>query len=140
MSDKDFLDTNILVYAYDSNEPEKQQRAQSLLTQGIQREKAVISAQVLGEFFTVVTSRIPAPLSADEAGEQIDLFGLLPVVELDLKLVKRAVLLHKECQISYWDSLIIAAAEYAGCQKVLSEDLNAGQIYSGVEVENPFIQ
>ena len=140
MSDKDFLDTNILVYAYDSNEPEKQQRAQLLLTQGIQREKAVISAQVLGEFFTVVTSRIPAPLSADEAGEQIDLFGLLPVVELDLKLVKRAVLLHKECQISYWDSLIIAAAEYAGCQKVLSEDLNAGQIYSGVEVENPFIQ
>jgi len=138
MSDKVFLDTNILVYAYDRGEPEKQAQAQGLLTGGIERENAVISAQVLGEFFVVVTRRIQTPLSAEEAEQVIDLLGILPVVEIDLKLVRQALSIHKELQISYWDSLIIAAAERADCAMVLSEDLNAGQVYQGVRVENPF--
>ena len=138
MSDKSFLDTNILVYAYDRSQPEKQATAQALLTQGIERENAVLSSQVLGEFFVVVTRRIQTPIPADEAGQLIDFFSILPVVEVDLKLVKRAISVHKELQISYWDSLIVSAAERAGCQKILSEDLNAGQTYHGVEVENPF--
>lgn len=78
------------------------------------------------------------PLSAEEAEQVIDLLGILPVVEIDLKLVRRALSTHKESQISYWDSLIVAAAERAGCTKILSEDLNAGQIYQGVRVEDPF--
>jgi len=138
MSDKVFLDTNILVYAYDRGEPEKQAQAQGLLTGGIERENAVISAQVLGEFFVLVTRRIQTPLSAEEAEQVIDLLGILPVVEIDLKLVRQALSIHKELQISYWDSLIIAAAERADCAMVLSEDLNAGQVYQGVRVENPF--
>ena len=138
MSDKLFLDTNILVYAYDSSEPEKQAKAQTLLTQGIERENTVISAQVLGEFFVVVTRRIQKPLSAKQAEQGIDLLSILSVVEIDLKLVRRAVFIHTESQISYWDSLIISAAERAGCTKILSEDLNAGQAYHDVRVENPF--
>jgi predicted nucleic acid-binding protein len=138
MSDKLFLDTNILVYAYDSSEPEKQATAQMLLTQGIEREDAVISAQVLGEFFVVVTRRIQQPLSAEQAEQVIDLLGILPAVEIDLKLVKRAISIHKESQISYWDSLIVSAAERAGCSQILSEDLNTGQVYDDVRVTNPF--
>ena len=138
MSDKHFLDTNILVYAYDSSDPEKQARAQTLLTQGIEQEDAVLSAQVLGEFFVVVTRRIKEPLSAEQAEQVIDLLSILPVVEVDVKLVKRAIILHKESQASYWDSLIVSAAERAGCTKILSEDLNAGQAYFDMKVEDPF--
>jgi len=138
MSDRLFLDTNILVYAYDSSEPEKQAKAQTLLIQGIERENTVISAQVLGEFFVVVTRRIQMPLSVEQAEQVIDLLSILPAVEVDLKLVRRAISIHKESQISYWDSLIVSAAERAGCTKILSENLNAGQAYHDVRVENPF--
>ena len=138
MSASVFLDTNILVYAYDSSEPGRQAKAQKLLTGGLEQENAVISAQVLGEFFVVVTRRIREPFSAEQAGQVIGLLGTLPVVEIDLKLVERAISIHEEARISYWDALIVAAAERAGCAKILSEDLNAGQVYCGVKVENPF--
>lgn len=136
--DKVFLDTNIIVYAYDKHEPEKMEKARLLLKSGIAEESAVLSSQVLGEFFVVVTRRINKPLSADEAMEIIDLLSVLPVAEIDLSLVRRAVGTCKEYGISYWDSLIVAAAGRAGCRKILSEDLNNGQSYNGIVVENPF--
>jgi predicted nucleic acid-binding protein len=86
----------------------------------------------------VVTRRIQQPLSAEQAEQVIDLLGILPAVEIDLKLVKRAISIHKESQISYWDSLIVSAAERAGCSQILSEDLNTGQVYDDVRVTNPF--
>jgi predicted nucleic acid-binding protein len=138
MSDKVFLDSNIIVYAYDTHEPEKLVKAQSLLKSLIIQESAVVSSQVLGEFFVVVTQRIKEPLSADEAMEIIEVLSVLPVAEIDLSLVKRAIETHKVYGISYWDSLIVAAAEGTGCHKLLSEDLNNGQEYNGIVVENPF--
>jgi len=133
-----FLDTNILVYAYDEHEPEKQIRAQTLLRKAIQEESAVLSVQVLGEFFVVVTRRIKEPLSASDAEKIIDTLSILLVAEIDLTLVKRAIATQTRYRISYWDSLIVAAAERAGCSTILSEDLNHGQKYNGVLVENPF--
>jgi len=138
MSDKVFLDTNVLVYAYDQSEPEKQARAQALLSWGIEREKAVLSTQVLGEFFVVVTRKIQFPIPVDQVAEVVNLLSILPVVEIDLKLVRQAIAVHEDLQISYWDALIVTAAARVGCQKILSEDLNAGQSYCGVRVENPF--
>jgi predicted nucleic acid-binding protein len=138
MSANTFLDTNILVYAYDEHEPEKQIRAQTLLRTAIQEESAVLSVQVLGEFFVVVTRRIRKPLSASDAEKIIDTLSILPVAEIDLNLVKRAIAIQTRYRISYWDSLIVAAAERAGCSTILSEDLSHGQKYNGVLVENPF--
>ncbi len=138
MSANTFLDTNILVYAYDEHEPEKQIRAQTLLRKAIQEESAVLSVQVLGEFFVVVTRRIKEPLSSSDAEKIIDTLSILPVAEIDLTLVKRAIATQTRYRISYWDSLIVAAAERAGCSTILSEDLNHGQRYNGVLVENPF--
>ena len=97
-----------------------------------------MSSQVLGEFFVVVTQRIKEPLSADEAMEIIEVLSVLPVAEIDLPLVKHAIETHKVYGISYWDSLIVAAAERTGCHKLVSEDLNDGQKYNGIVVENPF--
>ncbi len=138
MTDRTFIDTNVLVYRYDNRDPIKQLRAQELLKTGIGNETAVISAQVLGEFFTTVTRKIQNPLSADDAQAAVDLISTLSVVSLDLALVRRAISTQRRYGISYWDALIVVAAESAGCTRILSEDLNPGQAYNGVVVVNPF--
>ena len=140
MSDRHrrFVDTNVLVYAYDKHSETKQADALRLLRAGMLNDALAVSAQVLGEFFAVVTRRIPTPLTADEAAAAIDALKPVPVVEIDRQLVERAIETHKRYGIVYWDALIVAAAERAGCVEVLSEDLNAGQRYGGVVVRNPF--
>ncbi|MBW2433979.1 MAG: PIN domain-containing protein [Deltaproteobacteria bacterium] len=138
MSDSAFLDTNILVYAYDEHEPKKQKKAQYILTAGIDQENIVVSVQVLSEFFNVVTRHIRKPMSADEAQEIINTLSILPVQELDLTMVNRAIDTHKTYQISFWDSMIISAAERAGCTMIISEDLSHGQTYHNMVVRNPF--
>jgi predicted nucleic acid-binding protein len=134
----DFLDTNIIVYAYDTHEPVRQQTAQVILEEGIIQETAVLSAQVLGEFFVVVTSRIKNPLTADEALQVMNILCRLPVAEIDGDLVRSAIRLHKMYRLSYWDSLIVAAAKRMGCGRLLSEDLQDGMDLDGIVVVNPF--
>ena len=138
MADKEFFDTNILIYACDRSEPEKQSQARRLLKNAIEKETGAVSAQVLSEFFTVVTRRIQQPLSIEEAEEVIEQLAILPIVEVDLTLVRQAISTCRQYQISYWDSLIIAAAERAGCTRIVSEDLNPWQSYHGIVVVNPF--
>jgi predicted nucleic acid-binding protein len=129
---------NILVYAYDNDDPEKQDKAQKLLTVGIEQENLVLSVQVLGEFFNAATRNIPQPLTADEVGEIINTLSVLPIQEVDLAMVNRAVDTHKKYQISYRDSLIVSAAERAGCTEIITEDLSDGQSYHDIRVRNPF--
>ena len=105
MSDKVFIDSNIIVYAYDRHEPAKQTQAQAILTSAINEESAMLSVQVLGEFFVVVTRRIKNPLSVDEAEKIVNILAALPVSEIDLSLVRRAIETQKAYGISYWDSL-----------------------------------
>lgn len=138
MANRDFFDTNILIYAADQSEPEKQFQARRLINSAVENETGALSVQVLGEFFSVVTRRIPCPLSVEEAEAIIERTSVLPVVELDWSLVRRAIETHKEYGISYWDSLIVAAAEKAGCTQIISEDLNSGQSYHGITVVDPF--
>lgn len=138
MNDKWFLDTNLLVYAYDSHDLRKQSIAQDWIKESIRTGKGAISAQVLSEFYVVVTQRIRNPILPEDAQKCIQLFGGLEVVEIDRLLVYQAIDLHRQHRISYWDALIVAAAERAGCSKVLSEDLNEGQRYNSIEMQNPF--
>ena len=138
MSDKVFFDSNILVYAYDTRDPNKQDQAQALLLKATQSQTAVLFAQVLGEFFVVVTRKIPQPMSSSEAAEVIAELGAWEVMPLDFSLVQRAIVTQQKYGTSYWDSLIISAAERAGCVRIYSEDLNNGQLYHGIEVQNPF--
>jgi len=138
MKDRVFLDTNILVYAYDRHDPRKQGIAQSLLIDGMENESAALSVQVLGEFFNVVTRQIKQPMTTDEAKEAIELFSNLLIQEIDLAMVERAIDTHKIYRISYWDALIVSAAERAGCKRILSEDLNDGQLYHSIPISNPF--
>ena len=135
---RQFLDTNVAVYAYDAAEPAKQAVAQRLLRQGILEENSVISVQVLGEFFHAVTRRIRRPMTVAEASSAVNSIKALPVVDIDAQLVERAIETLRRYGISYWDALIVAAAERSGCRKLLSEDLNADQRYHGIVVVNPF--
>ena len=140
MSGRVFFDTNVLVYGYDDDNPTKQQIARDLLRRAIRTGQGVLSTQVLGEFFVTVTRKTRQLRSAEETEDIIATLGILPTVEIDLPLVRRAIETHRRYEISYWDSLIIAAAERGDCSKVLSEDMNHGQKYHEVKVENPFLR
>ncbi len=136
-ADRAFLDTNVLVYAFDHDEPAKCERAQHVLASAEPGALAV-SAQVLGEFYVTVTRKLARPLDEATAVEALAWLGLLQVVALDAALVGAAVRVSRSTRLSYWDGLIVAAAEAAGCGRLLSEDLNDGQTIGPVRVENPF--
>jgi predicted nucleic acid-binding protein len=138
MSARRFFDTNVLVYAYDSGEPTKQRCAQELLREGLESRTVMISAQILSEFFVTVTRKIREPLPVSEAVEVLERLAMLPVVAVDWPTVRQAVRIQQRYGLSYWDGLVLAAAQGAGCSKVVSEDLNPGQGYDGIVVENPF--
>jgi predicted nucleic acid-binding protein len=130
-----FVDTNVLVYAFDDADPAKRDRARSLLADDV---PLVISAQVIGEFYVVVTRKLPIPLSEAHASAAVDELLRLPVVPIDAELTRAAVSTSRAAQVSYWDALIIEAAAVAGCDRVLTEDLTAGSTIRSVRVENPF--
>jgi predicted nucleic acid-binding protein len=138
MPGPDFLDTNILVYAYDASSPDKQRVAQELVTRAVAGE-CVVSAQVLAEFAATLLHRIsPAPAPQDVI-TILDALGPVPFIKPDGDLVRRAVEAHAAYGLHFYDGLIVSAAERAGSEKIWSEDLSAGQIYFGVAVMNPFV-
>jgi predicted nucleic acid-binding protein len=130
-----FLDTNIVVYAFDGADPAKQRTAIEVLETG---DRLVVSTQVLLETWWVLTSRLAEPLDEDHASKIIDELGALPVVSTDPELVRRAIETGRRFEIAVWDALIIEAARVSGCRRILSEDLQSGQDFAGVMVENPF--
>jgi predicted nucleic acid-binding protein len=139
MSDRIFLDTNVLVYAIETGgpRPEKSEAALALA----RREDVCLSTQVLGEFYRAVTSRRRAePLTHDEAVAWVQLWKRHDVRAITVPHVDLALELTGRYQVSYYDALVVAAAHLAGCAVVFSEDLNAGQEYGVVRVENPFTE
>ncbi len=130
-----FLDTNIVVYAFDRAEPAKQRVAIEILEVG---DRLVVSTQVLLETWWVLTRKLLEPLDGDSASKIIEELSSLPVVSTDPELVRRAIATGRRFQIAVWDALIIEAARTGGCRRILSEDLNSGQDFDGVMVENPF--
>lgn len=139
MTSRAFVDTNVWVYAVDDGEPDKQARARQVLEPSPDKD-FVVSAQVLGEFYVTVRRKLAETLPESAAIALVDRMRQLPVVALDANLVSTAIVNAREWQLSYWDALIIAAAEASGCDLVFSEDLNHGQVYGSVSVDNPFRQ
>jgi predicted nucleic acid-binding protein len=137
---KVFLDTNVLVYAVDEDEPDKRERARRLLAADGEGSagRFVLSAQVLSEFYVTVTRKLARPLAEDVAAAAVELLGQLPTIAIDRALVAEAIALSRSARISHWDGLVVAAAARGGCARLLSEDLNDGQRIGGVLVENPF--
>ncbi len=137
MTGSAFLDTNVVVYAFDDDEPEKQERARAVLDAPA-TEVLVLSAQVLAEFYVTVTRKLARPLAPASAREAVAALGELPVVSADADLVLAGIELSDRYQISLWDGLIVQAAVTAGCETILTEDLADGSLLAGVRIQNPF--
>ena len=131
-----FVDSNILIYAASSDPSEKAKKAKAVELIG--RTEFGISAQVLAEFYSVVTRKIRVPMPAAVALRWVELLEQQPCVSVDSALVKRGAAISERYQISYWDGAILAAAEYLGAETVYSEDMSHGQTYGSVKVVNPF--
>lgn len=132
----DFIDSNVVVYANDGRDLAKQKRALALLGDAFRSGNGVVSTQVLQEYANVALGKLGQ--RQDVVLRQLALLEHLQVVPQTPALVKRAVELHSLYGIAFWDAAIVAAAESHGCERILSEDLNAGQFYAGVVVANPF--
>ncbi|MFA6291922.1 MAG: PIN domain-containing protein [Victivallales bacterium] len=133
---KHFIDTNIIIYANDSRDKKKQDIALALTKKLMSEGNGVISTQVLQEYAHVAITRLGQDHSV--VMRQIILLGNLETVTVTADIVKRSLELQKLYQINFWDAGIIAAAETANCDSVLTEDLNTGQLYSGIRAINPF--
>ena len=135
---KIFIDTNLFVYSLDKKDKQKQKKASKILKTIVDSHQPVISTQVIKEFYVVATQK----LNADKIiiKNIIHNFHKMEIVNNDLGLIEQAVDISILSQLSFWDALIIVAAEKANCEFVFSEDLNSGQTYRGVVVLNPFVQ
>ena len=134
---KTFIDTNILVYSLDKHDPQKQGRARKILKKAADDYSGVISTQVLQEFYVTATAKLGVdPLLAKD---MIHAFNNYETIIITPEIIKDGIdcsILHR---ISFWDALIVSAAEKALCEKIWTDDLNDGQIIKGVKVENPFV-
>ncbi len=135
--DKVFLDTNVIVYAYDKSAGEKHRIASDIMIELWKSGHGVISTQVLQEFFVVTTRKIPKPLKVNLAKEIINDLLAWDVVTNDGESILSAIDIHLKHKYSFWDSMIIDAALKGGASVMYSEDLSDGQINS-VTIKNPF--
>jgi len=135
----EFLDTNILVYAYDAIDPRKQSIARGLVRRALAGE-FLISVQVLSEFSTTMLHKIAPAATAEQLVAILDALAPIKTISPDAEVVLRAVAAHHAYGLHFYDGMIIATAEQAGSKRIWSEDLNPGQEYLGVKVENPFTE
>jgi len=131
-----FLDTNVLVYAVDKLDAAKQSTGMSIITEAISAPGFMISAQVLNEFSNV--SLLKLKMTEDEVRQFVKVFNRMTVVPVEPEWTERALAIKSQYGTQFFDSLLIATAEANGCDTILTEDLNNGQVYAGVKAVNPF--
>ncbi|MFO7708498.1 MAG: PIN domain-containing protein [Desulfobacterales bacterium] len=132
---KVFLDTNILVYSLDRADTEKQDKCRRLIKSLTGENSGVISTQVMQEFFVAATVKLEAdPLLIKDILRSLERFETVVVSPM---LIKEAIDCAIINRLSFWDALIVAAAESAYCETLWTEDLNHGQVIRGVRIENP---
>ena len=137
MAAPDFLDTNVLIYAYDSGDVRKQEIARQLVRRALAGE-IVISTQVLAEFTSTLLHKLKPPAQPEDVVAILETLAPMPTILPDADIVRRAVEARADYGVHFHDGMIIAAAERGGCSRIWSEDLNAGQKYFAATVANPF--
>lgn len=139
MSARFFLDTNIFAYAFDAKAPAKAKRAARLIRQAADTGKGIVSYQVVQEFFNVAFRRFPQPMNVAEAEQYlITVFRPLLAIHSSPALYVEALRVSGRYCLSWYDSLVVAAALQAQCSTLYSEDLQHGQELEGLRIENPF--
>lgn len=136
---RQFVDTNVLIYAHDPSAGDKHLRASALIEELWAARTGCLSTQVLQEFYVNVTRKVARPLSPGVAAEIIAALGQWEVHRPNVEDVIEAISLQTRHKISFWDALVLTSAQRLECKTLWSEDLNPGQDYRGVVVQNPFL-
>jgi predicted nucleic acid-binding protein len=138
MSGLAFFDTNVLVYADDASAPAKQKRAVALFAEYLRQGSAVVSLQVLQEYFAAATRKLG--LAPEVAQRKVEVIARARVVRFEAADVISAIELHRLTRVSFWDALILHAARSAGAALLYTEDMQSASVIGGVRVVNPFLK
>lgn len=136
MASRSFIDTNVLIYAEARDAPAKQRAALDLLRQLFEDATGVLSTQVLQEYCNVALKKLKLP--AHHVRAQLDVFEQYEVMQITPAIIRIGLDLHQTRSLAFFDAMIVASAQTAGCAVLLSEDLNTGEIMAGVRMVNPF--
>ena len=139
MTDKVFVDTNILVYAHDLDAGDKHGLAVDMVSKLWESRNGVLSTQVLQEFYVTLTRKVSSPLSKLEARKLVQKYSNWQVVLNDPSIISQASEIEESYNISFCDALIVSAAYSQNVPTILTEDLTHGQYIEGVLIKNPFI-
>jgi predicted nucleic acid-binding protein len=140
MSGRFFIDTNVFVYSFDHTARKKAARAKQLIREALATQKGVTSYQVAQEFFNVALKRFARPMRAAEAERYLGtVFRPLVAVHSSMALFGEAMRLFGQGGLSWFDALIVVAAQQAGCDVLYTEDLQHGQKFGNLRVVNPFV-
>jgi predicted nucleic acid-binding protein len=135
---KSFFDTNVLVYLFDADSPDKRRKARVLFQKHAEAGDILLSTQVLQEFYVAVTRKLARALDAGVAAEAVSSFAELPLVQIDSRLILASIHRSRNNQLSFWDALIVQAAIEGHAGTLYSEDMQHGQALDGLRVVNPF--
>ena len=135
----EFVDANVLVYAFDASAGQKKVAAEQRIAHLWDAGTGCLSVQVLQEFFVTVTGKVAKPLSVEEAADRIREFGAWKVFAPGPNDVLRAIALQTQAKIGFWDAMVVHAAAELGCDVLWTEDLNDGQSIGGVRIRDPFV-
>ena len=134
----EFVDANVLVYAFDTSAGVRHETAARLLERLWTSETGHLSVQVLQEFFVTVTRKVARPLPVSEAEDRVRELAAWRVFAPTADDVLAAIAAARKAKISFWDAMILHAAAESGCDVCWTEDLHHGQVWRGVRVRNPF--
>ena len=133
-----FVDTNVFVYRHDLSDLAKQEIAEEWIELLVRTRSGRLSYQVLQELYATLTRPRGQSFGRSEARDIVEALSVWRPIGVDHAVLQRAWLAEERYQISWWDSLIVAAAQASKCQILLTEDLQAGQEFHGVRVVDPF--
>jgi predicted nucleic acid-binding protein len=133
-----FIDTNILVYAYDADAGGKHQAAQKVVRDCWEHESGVISTQVLQEFYVTVTRKLTKPLTKTDARDIIESYRVWPIFRPQVEDIVAASQLEEQHKLSFWDALIVVSAQKSDAALLISEDLQDGRQIDALKILNPF--
>ncbi|HEY9141510.1 MAG TPA: PIN domain-containing protein [Bryobacteraceae bacterium] len=133
-----FVDTNVLVYAFDKSGSPKKRAAQRLMNELMDQDLLRVSTQVLQELFVTLTRKVSRPCSIKEALAVLEDLTAWPLMVVDYAAVRAAAGLADQAKLSFWDALVVVAAARAGSTVLYTEDMNDGQEILGVRINNPF--
>ncbi len=136
MATRSFIDTNVLIYAQASDEPQKQGAALALLKNLYEENTGVLSTQVLQEYCNVALKKMKLP--AQYVRTQLDLFEQFEIVQVTPAIIRAGLDLHQTRSVSFFDAIVLASAHASGCTVLWTEDMKANEVVNGVCIKNPF--